>query len=130
MILEIIRSVLRFYFTLVIDELSSKILFIYVEFNNIHFELNWVNIWIEIHLKDICFVFIFDKAGIILEFELKCEKRWYPGPIPCESNLFPSLILLRDKATRITYMYNLLHGKIMHITYIVCITGYATKLYA
>jgi len=40
----------------------------YVKFNDTHFELNWVNIRIEIRIQDIYFVFVF-------EVELKYGKR-------------------------------------------------------
>jgi hypothetical protein len=91
LILEIIRSVLWFYFTLIIDELSSIILLIYVELNIIHFELNWLNIQIEIQIRDIILYSYSTRSVSVFVFELKCGERWHQDPIPCESDLFPFL---------------------------------------
>lgn len=71
--------------------LVEKFLFIYVKFNNMHLELNRVNIKIEIRIRDIRFVFIFKKSASIFESKLKYGKIWHPDPISCESNSFLSL---------------------------------------
>jgi hypothetical protein len=60
------------------------------EFNNMCFKLNWVNIPIEIWIRDIRFVFALKISISIFEVKLKYSKRWYQNLIPCGSNLFPS----------------------------------------
>jgi hypothetical protein len=49
---------------LVIYEISSKVLFIYLEFDNMHFEFTWVIIWADIGIRYIHFLLIFDSIHI------------------------------------------------------------------
>ena len=78
----IIRSVLWFYFTLVIDELSSKILLCMLNLT-----ICTLRVWVELskYLNEnlnprhpFC---IRIQTRIVFEFKLKCSKRWYENLI-------------------------------------------------
>ena len=59
--------------------------------NKYNYVPNQVNIRIRIRIRDIRFATYPTTSEFVSVSELKCDKRYYPNPIPCVSDPIPSL---------------------------------------
>jgi hypothetical protein len=55
---------------------------------------NRVDIQMCIRIWDNRFVFVFENIRIRIHISVKCDKKWYPNPIPCVSDPFPSVDMI------------------------------------